>query len=280
MSDLRDDLFTDRAYRTLTDLVYEHSRIRLGSDKQTLLANRLRKRLQVLGLDSYDDYCEVLHSAQGKAEIEELVDLISTNHTRFYREEEHFTFLTRRVLPVLVPQLLAGKAPLRLWSAASSSGEEPYTMALVVSEFMMAFPSVEWQITASDISRRMLATAQQGIYPMDAVKPVPPDLLRRYFQKGVGARSGVCRVRPELRKRVHFERVNLFQSEYPVPLKQHMIFCRNVMIYFDPPSRATAVQRLAHYLAPGGYLVVGHSESLLGIRHGLHSVQQGVYQKT
>ena len=279
MKDNADNVFSSKAYRTLTDLVYEHSRIRLGPDKQTLLANRLRKRLQALELESYEDYCAVLQSPHGAEEVEELVDLISTNHTRFYREPEHFSFLTRRVLPVLVPQLLAAHLPLRLWSAAASSGEEPYTMAIAVAEYLRAYPGLDWQIIATDISRRMLAEARQGIYPMDAVKPVTTELLKRYFQKGVGARAGVCRVRPELRKHLHFERVNLFQTEYPLPPKLHVIFCRNVMIYFDPPSRAVAVQRLARHLCHGGYLVVGHSESLLGIRHGLHPVQQGVYQK-
>jgi len=274
-----DNLFSSKAYRTLTDLVYEHSRIRLGPDKQTLLANRLRKRLRALALESYEDYCAVLQSPQGAEEVEELVDLIATNHTRFYREPEHFSFLTRHVLPVLVPQLLATHAPLRLWSAAASSGEEPYTMGIAVAEYLRAYPGLDWQIYATDISRRMLATAVPGIYPMDAVKPVTLELLKRYFQKGVGARAGVCRVRPELRKHLHFERVNLFQAEYPVPPQLHVIFCRNVMIYFDSPSRAVAVQRLARHLSHGGYLVVGHSESLLGIRHGLHPVQQGIYQK-
>lgn len=267
------------AYRTLTELVYEHSRIRLGPDKQTLVANRLRKRLLGLGLDSYEDYCALLQSPQGGEELEELVDLISTNHTRFYREPEHFSFLTRRVLPALVPQLRAARAPLRLWSAAASSGEEPYTMAMAVAEGLQAHPGVEWQILATDISRRMLARAEQGVYPMEAVQPVPPDLLKRYFQKGIGSRAGVCRVKPELRQHLQFARVNLFQAAYPVPGRLHVIFCRNVMIYFDPPSRALAVQRLSQHLAPGGYLVVGHSESLLGLRHGLLSVQQGVYQK-
>jgi chemotaxis protein methyltransferase CheR len=267
------------AYRILTELVYQHSRIRLGPDKQTLVANRLRKRLVALGLDSYEDYCAELQSARGPDELEELVDLIATNHTAFYREPGHFAFLTRRVLPALLPELRAARAPLRLWSAAASSGEEPYTLAITVAESLQACPGVEWQITATDISRRMLAAAEQGIYPMEAVKPVPPDLLKRYFQKGVGARAGLCRVKPELRQRLQFARVNLFQPTYPVPAQLHVIFCRNVMIYFDVPSRALAVQRLAQHLAPGGFLVVGHSESLLGIRHGLHPVQQGVYQK-
>jgi chemotaxis protein methyltransferase CheR len=272
--------FSGKAYRILTDLVYEHSRIRLGADKQMLLANRLQKRLRTLGLTSYDDYCAVLQSTEGAEEIEELVDLISTNHTKFFREPNHFSFLANRVLPALVPPLVASRSPLRLWSAAASSGEEAYTIAIVVAEHLLAYPSLDWQITASDISRRMVAQAQRGIYQMDSVQSVPPELLRRYFQKGIAARAGTCRIKREVRKHVRFERINLFQAEYPVFPKQHVIFCRNVMIYFDPASRAAAVQKLTRQLSPGGYLVVGNSESLLGVDHSLQPVQQGIYQRS
>jgi len=269
-----------KAYRILTDLVYEHSRIRLGAEKQTLLANRLQKRLRTLGLTSYDDYCAVLQSNGGVQEIEELVDLISTNHTRFFREPNHFSFLANRVLPALVPRLITSGSTLRLWSAAASSGEEPYTIAIVVAEHSRTCPSLDWQITASDISRRMLGHAQKGIYQIDSLESVPPELLRRYFQKGIGVRAGACRIKREIQEHVRFERINLFQAEYPMLPKQHVIFCRNVMIYFDLPSRAAAVQRLIRQLSPGGYLVVGNSESLLGINHGLQQIQQGIYLRS
>jgi chemotaxis protein methyltransferase CheR len=267
------------AYRTLADLVYQHSRIRLGPDKQPMLANRIRKRLRELGLVSYDDYCAVLRSGSGPDEIEHLVDLISTNHTRFFREPEHFTFLTGRILPELVPRLAAEGSPLRVWSAAASSGEEPYTMGMVLAEFFREHPAVDWQVEASDISHRMLDEAERGIYRLDSRHALPPELLRRYFQRGVGTQAGTCRVKAEVRKRVRFQRINLFQAEYPVTREQHVIFCRNVMIYFDPPSRAILVQKLTRQLAPGGFLLIGHSESLMGIRHGLESVRQSVFRK-
>jgi chemotaxis protein methyltransferase CheR len=267
------------AYRTLVALVYQHSRIRLGPDKQPMLANRLRKRLRALGLVSHDDYCALLRSEHGPDEIEQLVDLISTNHTRFFREPEHFTFLTGRILPELVPQLAAEGSLLRVWCAAASSGEEPYTMAIVLAEYFRGHAAIDWQVEASDISHRMLDHAKQGIYPLDTRHALTPDLLRRYFQRGVGAHAGNCRVKLQLRERVRFQRINLFQADYPVPREQHVIFCRNVMIYFDPPSRATLVQKLTRQLAPGGFLVIGHSESLLGIRHGLESIRQSIFRK-
>jgi len=221
----------------------------------------------------------VLRSDRGPEEVEHLVDLISTNHTKFFREPEHFTFLTNRILPELAPRLAAAGTPLRVWSAAASSGEEPYTLAIVLAEFFREHPSMDWQVEASDISHRMLEHARAAIYPLDRVPPSFPELLKRYFQKGVGDRAGTCRVKAELRERVRFQRINLFQSEYPVPRDQHVIFCRNVMIYFDPASRATLVQKLARQLAPGGLLVIGHSESLLGIRHDLEPVRQSVFRK-
>ena len=272
-------VLTPEAYRFVVDLVYQHSRIRLGEDKQALLANRLRHRLKDLALPSYQKYCQLLDSFAGPEEIEHLVDLISTNHTKFFREPEHFSFLTKKALPALLPRLLKDATPLNIWSAACSSGEEPYTLAIVLAEALRASPSISWNIFASDISKRMLARAQHGIYRMESVEPIEPDLLKRYFQQGVGTRTGDCRVKAELKEHLLFHRINLFQAEFPIPKRQHVIFCRNVMIYFDPPSRATLITRLTEQLASGGYLIVGHSESLFGIRHSLESIQQGVYYK-
>jgi chemotaxis protein methyltransferase CheR len=278
-----DPVFTARlsaeAYRTLAALVHQHSHIHLGQDRQPMLANRLRKRLRALGLTCFDEYCALLRSPEGPKEVEHLVDMITTNHTKFFREPEHFTFLTNHALPELAPRLQAAGTPLRVWSAAASSGEESYTLAVVLAEFFRTCPGANWIVEATDISHRMLAQARSGIYPLERVSPVVPELLKRYFQKGVGTRAGLCRVKPELRERVGFERVNLFQAEYPLPHDQHVIFCRNVMIYFDVASRATLVQRLTRHLAPGGYLVIGHAESLMGIRHNLAPVRQSIYRK-
>ena len=152
-------------------------------------------------------------------------------------------------------------------------------MSIVLSEFFREHGSVGWQVEASDISHRILDQAERGIYQLDARHALPPELLRRYFQRGVGAQDGTCRVKAELRERVRFQRINLFQAEYPVPRDQHVIFCRNVMIYFDPASRAALVQKLTRQLAPGGFLLIGHSESLLDIRHDLEPVRQSIFRK-
>lgn len=267
------------AYRFIADKVYQHSRIRLGDDKQALVSGRLAKRLRQLNLDSFESYCEVLASAKGQEEIGPLVDLISTNHTHFFREIEHLNFLRDHMLPYWVPQLSAKRETFRFWSAASSSGEEPYTVAIVLAEYARLHGAYNWQIEGSDISSRILARAATAIYEGQRLQLPTPDLLSRYFQKGTGEYAGQYRVKDILTKQVKFHRLNLLQAQYPVAPNQHVIFCRNVMIYFDGPTQQELVMKLINQLAPGGFFVVGHSESLLGIKHPLKTLKPGIYQK-
>ena len=270
---------SDQAFRILVDLVYEHSHIRVGPDKQLMLANRLRKRSHALGFYNCSDYAVALAERGDADEVEELVDLVSTNHTQFFREAEHFEFLAKTVIPEFLPGALASGSPLRVWSAAASSGEEPYSIAVTLAEQLRGRPTAQWEVLASDISKRMLAHARLGVYRMDRVGTVRPEWLQRYFEQGFAESHGKCRVRAELKRRVQFDRINLFQDRYPIAARQHAIFCRNVMIYFDLSSREAAVEQLASHLVPGGYLVIGYSESLLGIKHALQPVGQGVYKK-
>jgi chemotaxis protein methyltransferase CheR len=270
---------TAQAYDFLANLVYEHSRIRLGPDRQSLVAGRLRQRLLALGLETYDDYCLLLKSPQGADEVDALIDLISTNHTHFFREPSHFDLLSQQILPRLAEKSIAGMRPLRFWCAACSSGEEVYSLAIVLAEFSRLRPAVHWQIEASDISQRMLERCQQGIYDADKVSVPQPEWLERYFLRGIGEREGYYRVKNELRRQVTVRYVNLFQDVYPVPRGLDVIFCRNVMIYFDVPSRNTLIERLTDQLAPGGILFVGHSESLIGLHHGLRTIAPSVYMR-
>lgn len=272
-----DATLTQSAYEYLAELVYERSRIRLGADKQALVSGRLGQRLRTLGLHAYEQYCELLQSAEGEDEIAELIDLISTNHTHFFREPAHFEIMQHRVLPVLADRPGAMARPLRIWSAAAASGEEAYSLAITLAEFARGRPGITWQVEASDISRRMLESCRLGIYQSAKVELPTAGLLPRYFQKGIGEREGYCRVKPELRRRVAVDHINLFQPHYPLTPGLDVIFCRNVMIYFDAPSREVLVERLTEHLAPGGYLFVGHSETLIGIRHSLRTVWPSVY---
>jgi chemotaxis protein methyltransferase CheR len=266
-------------YQLIADKVYAHSRIRLGSDKQALVTGRLAKRLRALGLESFAEYCELLDSAGGAEEMTQLTDLISTNHTNFFREVQHLDFLRDTILPALVPQLIRAHQPFRTWSAASSSGEEAYTMCIVLAEFARAHGTFLWQVEATDISTRILAKAKAGVYAADHVRVPTPDLLPRYFQKGSGESDGFYRVKDNLRAQVKFHHINLLQAQYPVAANQHVIFCRNVMIYFDTATQQELVSKLIRQLAPGGHLIVGHSESLLGVKHPLKTVATGIYQK-
>ena len=271
-------LISDEDYEFIRKLVYEHSRINLGNDKKVLVASRLAKRLRLLQMDKFSEYITLLRGPMAADELSNLVDVISTNHTHFFREMQHFNFLKSHVFPNYGRSLAVGE-PLRVWSAASSSGEEPYTLAILLAEHLPNIPGGSWEITASDISTRILEKARQAIYPSDRLDQVPTEWQRKHFQRGTGEWEGYFRIREELRKRVAFYHLNLLQPKYPFPKPFHVIFCRNVMIYFDRPTQQTLVSKLADALVPGGYLMVGHSESLGGINHGLKTVQPAIYQK-
>jgi chemotaxis protein methyltransferase CheR len=270
----------DRDFDFLRQLIYERSRIHLGPDKRVLVASRLAKRLRQLQLESYHEYCQLLRSPAGEDELRFLIDRISTNHTTFFRETKHFDFLRDVVLPQWRARPEAKREPFRLWSAACSSGEEPYSLAILLAEHLAPAGADAWQIEASDISTRVLDIADKGVYETDRLAGVKPDWLRRYFQKGLREWQGHFRVKPELRERIRFHQLNLLENNYPFTKPFHVIFCRNVMIYFDRPTQEALVGNLAERLVPGGYLMVGHSESLSGIKHSLRSLQPAIYLKT
>jgi len=267
-----------RVYSFIAGLVYEKSRIHLGMDKHSLVVSRLRKRLGQLGLGTFEEYCDLLRQGD-PAELGMLVDLISTNHTQFFREIEHFRYLENTLLPELAKRCEAKAQPARIWSAACSSGEEPYSIAITLAEFARSRPSFQWSVEATDISSRMLQRAQEGVYRQDDLRLPDPTWMKRYFQKGRGDYEGYCRAKPELRERIAFHHLNLFGAQYPVASGVHVIFCRNVMIYFDPPTQQELVSRLVNHLAPGGWLLVGHSESLLAVAHLLRRVKPSIYQR-
>lgn len=267
------------AFSFIAELVHRHSRIRLGADKQALVAGRLACRLGAVGLRSYDAYCDLLRSSAGDEEIAVLIDLVTTNHTQFFREPAHFEVLAAEVLPELGGAAAGPGRETRVWCAAAASGEEAYSLAIVLAEHERRCPGGSWHVHASDISRRMLDRGRLAVYEADRVQLPDAAWLARYFRRGFGEREGHYRVKPALRGRVMFERINLFQPAYPVPHGLDVIFCRNVMIYFDVESRQELTGRLFDQLAPGGYLFVGHAESLLGLRHGFDGVRPGVYRR-
>jgi chemotaxis protein methyltransferase CheR len=269
---------TDEDYGFLCRLIYEQSRIHLGPDKRVLVTSRLAKRLRHYGMTDYGTYCDLLRSPRGGEELQFLIDRISTNHTHFFRETKHFDFLRE----VLIPKWQADTRrlePIRIWSAASSTGEEAYSVAIHLAEHFAPADAGRWQIEATDISTRVLEIAQRGIYETDKLASVTPDVLSRHFQRGQQQWTGHLRVKDNLRKRVNFQHLNLLEGGYPFSHPFDLILCRNVMIYFDRPTQETLVRLLSEKLIAEGYLMVGHSESLSGVKHSLKLVRPAVYIK-
>ena len=260
---------TPAQFRVISQTVYDVAGIQLREGKEGLVRSRLARRLRQLGLASYDEYLERIAADASRRELAEMVDLLTTNKTNFFRESAHFDFLRTHLLPELAP------GPVRLWSAGCSTGEEPYTMAMVLRE---AWPDVERRdvrILATDISRRVLAQATAGVYADATAGDVPAELLRRHFTRAPG---GGWQAGPGLRALVSFAQLNLM-GRWPMRGPFQAIFCRNVMIYFDKPTQQKLVARYHELLAPGGYLFVGHSESLSALGHDFTYVQPAVYQK-
>ena len=267
----------DSEFEFIRSLVYERSRINLGPDKRELVSARLGKRLRATNVPTLREYCELLQSPGAEEELGNLIDVISTNHTFFFREHAHFEFLRGTAVPEMAARARAERWDrFRVWSAACSSGEEPYSIAMTLADSLPRWP---WQIEATYISRRVLTRATAAIYPEEAVSRLAPEVSRAHFQRGFGPQQGFYRVKPALRERVAFNHLNLLQGEPPFREPFHVVFCRNVMIYFDRATQEELVQRLARRLVPGGYLFVGHSESLTHIKHGLTTVRPAVYQK-
>jgi len=245
-----------------------------------MVCTRLNNRLTHLGLTSVEEYCALLKSNAEPSEVTHLIDALSTNFTTFFREIEHFKFLKEEVIPdFLNASLLRSQGPFRAWSAACSTGEEPYSMAIVLASCLQNTDPAAWQIFASDISTRVLEKASQGIYEESRVKLPNPAWLARYFQKGQGDWTGYYRVKRALRDQIRFEHMNLLHPGLHLRERYHLIFCRNVMIYFDQATAELLTERLCHQLHDGGYLIIGHAESLNHKPAGLKQIKPSIFWK-
>ncbi|MGA9667610.1 MAG: protein-glutamate O-methyltransferase [Terracidiphilus sp.] len=269
-----------RDYTRLCGLIYQEAGIHLGSGKKTMLEARIKRRLKVLDLNSYSQYCDYLFEHKGlKEEIVPLIDVVTTNKTDFFREPGHFNFLVEKALPDLTSNDRSGRQFL-VWSAGCSTGEEPYTLAVVLSEYAVAHPNFRFRILATDICTTVLAKAELGIYSNETVSPVPSALRRKYFMRGRDPSLNQVRVVPELRRLVDFRRLNFMDSDYRVSERADVIFCRNVIIYFDRPTQERILRKLSHHLVPGGYMFVGHAESLHDMDLPLVPVAPALYRRT
>jgi len=268
-----------RDYARLCSLIYDKAGIRLGSDKKTMLEVRIKRRLKALDLHSYSQYCDYLFEPRGqKEELVPLIDVVTTNKTDFFREPKHFNFLVETALPELTAQNAAGR-PLLIWSAGCSSGEEPYTLAMILSEYGQTHPGFRFRILATDISTDVLAKAEMGVYSNDVVAPVPPALKRKYLMVSRDRGSNRVRIVPELRRMIEFRRLNFMDADYRIGEKADIIFCRNVIIYFDRATQEKVLQKLSRHLLPHGYMFVGHSETLHDMDLPLTPVAPALYKR-
>ncbi len=271
---------TRRDYERLGRFIQDYSGIKMPPNKITMVEGRLRRRLRATGYDNFADYCHYLFEENGlENEAVHLIDAVTTNKTEFFREPDHFRLLIQQVLPALLGQR-HGTAPLRFWSAAASTGAEAYTVAMVLSEARENWPQLRASILATDICTEVLQSAVLGIYPENMAAQIPADFRRRYVMQAKDRRSGAIRLVPELRGQVQFARLNLMDQTYPVGKDQDVIFCRNILIYFDKETQLAVLTRLCDHLRPGGYLFMGHSETLAGFNLPLRQVGPTVFQRT
>ncbi len=268
-------------FSRLSRFIHEACGIKMAAGKKTMLETRLHKRLRSLDMGSFADYCAYLFgSEEGKLEAVRMIDLVTTNKTDFFREPDHFAYLVREVLPAWVRRREdshAGK--IRVWSAGCATGEEPFTLAMVLSEFASLTPGFDFRVLATDISTRVLETARMAVYAEERAAPVPGHLKRKYFLRSRDRSVPLVRIAPALRQKVRFQYLNLIADNFGVREQMDIIFCRNVIIYFDRPTQQKVLQHLSRQLAVGGHLFLGHSETLEGLEVRLKGVCPTVYRK-
>lgn len=272
---------SSKDFSRLSSFIYRELGIKMPASKTTMLNGRLNKRLRALELSSFTDYCDFLFSDKGKeAEMVHLINAVTTNKTDFFREPGHFDFLVETALPV-VEQLhrFEARRKLKIWSAGCSTGEEPYTLAMVLAEVQESRPDFHYEILATDISSRVLDVARRAVYPMDRIAPVSNLHRKKYLLRGKDPKNPQVRIVPELRKKVRFGRLNFMDADFNLPEMVDIIFCRNVIIYFDKETQERLMHKFCRYLNQGGYLFLGHSESLHGYQTPLTQVAPTVYRK-
>jgi chemotaxis protein methyltransferase CheR len=272
--DVRVNPITEREFNAIRTWLYDTAGINLSEQKKALVMGRLASRLRHYRVAGYGDYFELLKSGRHEAELQIAMDLLTTNETHFFREPKHFDFLKSTILP-----RRQARRVFRAWSAASSSGEEPYSIAMTLAAVMgLEQTTAPWEVVATDLSSRVLARAAGGHYAMARAESIPREYLRAYCLKGVGAQDGTFLVDPRLKNRVRFSQINLNRA-LPSLGEFDVIFLRNVMIYFDVPTKRQVVARVLSCLRAGGYLLIGHSESLNGVTDAVKSIAPSIYLK-
>jgi chemotaxis protein methyltransferase CheR len=253
-----------RHFRSIAELVEAQVGIKLPAGKRIMLEGRLQKRVRILNYSDINEYVEHLFDEDHfEVELVHLIDCVTTNKTDFFREPSHFAFMRDAAVPEILRRRGRGVRPLKIWSAACSTGMEAYTIAMVLDNMVMTGANFQFSVLGTDISTSVLHLAEAGIYTPEMVAPVPVELAKRYFLSSKDPARDEVRVTPKLRRCTNFMRMNLMDEVYPVDRDVDIIFCRNVLIYFDKPTQREVVDRLCTHLRPGGYFIVGHSESMI-----------------
>jgi chemotaxis protein methyltransferase CheR len=275
------DRLNARDFQRLARFIEGYSGIKMPPTKKTMVEGRLRRRVREIGCANLTAYCRHLFEHGGlEAEAVNLIDVVTTNKTEFFRESEHFRLLTEIVLPPLLSRRRAHhNTPIKVWSAASSTGAEPYTLAMVLADQSRAKDRFRFSVLATDICTRVLETAAMGIYAEEMIAPVPMEMRRRYLLRARDSSRRIVRIAPEIRQLVKFSRLNLMDATYPVDRDLDVIFCRNILIYFDKPTQEAVLRRLGDHLRPGGYLFLGHSESLAGFGLAFRPIAATIFQR-
>jgi chemotaxis protein methyltransferase CheR len=274
------DRLSPRDFERLARFVSSYAGIKMPPSKRGMLEGRIRRRLRALGMSSFGEYCQHLFELGGlKDETVHLIDAVTTNKTEFFREPGHFRTLAQTVLPELAVAARGAQAPLKFWSAGCSTGAEAYTIAMVVADFAQRGGQTPFSIIGTDICTEVLEEARCGVYPESMMAPVPDELLRRYVRRSKDRSQGLMRIAPELRGKAAFGRLNLMDEVYPVERDIDVVFCRNTLIYFDKARQEHVLRRLCQHIRPGGYLFLGHSETLSGVDLPLRAVASTTFRR-
>ncbi len=270
---------TDAQFAKIADFIQTNVGIKMPEQKRIMVQSRLYSRLKALRIPSFDEYIDYAfqNNAQGDEEIALMINVITTNLTSFFRESQHFDYMTN----VALPEIAESYDKVDIWSAACSSGEEPYTLSIVMYEFLRTHPGLikDFSVLATDISSRVLDKAIDAVYPMESVENLTYDLKKRYFLRSKKSENPLVRLKPEVRGKVKFDRLNFMDNDYHISSPKNIIFCRNCLIYFDKPTQQAVISKLIRHLVPGGYLFLGHSETIFGMDLPLKTVGPTIFRK-
>jgi chemotaxis protein methyltransferase CheR len=272
---------SDREFSLYRKLIYSKAGICLSPIKKAFLEARLSRRIRELGMDSFQAYYQYVTQTQNGSELEQLLDRVSTNETHFFREPGQFEFLKHQILPDWQSQGSNGSRPrcIRVWSAGCSTGEEPYSLAMILLDYFQQDLGWKIEIIATDLSSRALKSARRGIWSITKAREIPQDYLKSFMLKGTGSQQAHMKAGREIQAIIRFQKLNLNDDQYALTEPFDLICCRNVLIYFDAESRARVVHRLINCLAPAGFLLVGHAESLSGVSDRIRHVKPTIYVK-